>query len=105
MWYVGDTKIVERNYGLVFALFFFTVLAFIIVVGRTYTRTALVRNLGIDDCLMIGAVVSDDLFPTEHDLFRPATLFIHAACKILHAPEQSDLANIVSSDRCRISRH
>ena len=49
---------VERNHSTVTALFFFTALAFLLVILRLFTRIVLVRNLGVDDCLMVAAVVS-----------------------------------------------
>lgn len=57
MWYIGTIPIVERNYGLVFSVFFFTSLAALVVGMRTYTRAFLVKNVGADDVLMIIALV------------------------------------------------
>jgi hypothetical protein len=59
MWYVGPVRIVEKNYGLVFTSFFFATLAFITVGLRMYTRAVIVKNVGLDDCLMVVAMVSD----------------------------------------------
>jgi hypothetical protein len=56
--YLGDTLVVEKNYGLVVSLFLFVSLAYLVVGMRVYTRLHLVRNLGIDDSLMVVAVVS-----------------------------------------------
>ncbi|KAF6785739.1 hypothetical protein CSOJ01_15543 [Colletotrichum sojae] len=56
MWNVGSVPVVPRNYGLVFSSFFFTTLAFAVVCMRTYTRVALVKNLGADDVLMVVAL-------------------------------------------------
>jgi len=57
MWYLGSTPIVERNHGLVVSLFLFITLAYIVVSMRVYTRFILVRNLGLDDMLMVLALV------------------------------------------------
>lgn len=57
MWNVGGVPVVPRNYGLIFSSFFFTTLAFVVVCMRTYTRAALVKNLGADDVLMVVALV------------------------------------------------
>ncbi|KAK3934548.1 hypothetical protein QBC46DRAFT_462564 [Diplogelasinospora grovesii] len=56
MWYLGSTPIVERNYGLVFSAFFFTTLAVVIIGVRVYTRVVLVRNVGLDDSLIVVAL-------------------------------------------------
>lgn len=58
MWYVGGIPVVERNHSMVTALFFFTALGFLLVGLRLFTRIVLVRNLGVDDCLMVAALVS-----------------------------------------------
>ena len=57
LWYVGNVRIVERCHTLVFLEFFFTILAVITVSMRIFTRTFLVKNIGIDDILMCFAVV------------------------------------------------
>jgi len=57
MWYLGSTPIVERNHGLVFSAFFFTTLALVTISMRIYTRTVMVRNLGLDDILIVVALV------------------------------------------------
>lgn len=46
---------------MVATLFFFTSLAFLIVCMRLFTRIVLVRNVGVDDCLMVVAMVSRQL--------------------------------------------
>ncbi|KAK3372727.1 hypothetical protein B0H63DRAFT_302890 [Podospora didyma] len=53
MWYLGGLPIVERNHGMVFALFFFTALALAIVSLRIYTRALVVRIVGPDDYVII----------------------------------------------------
>ncbi len=45
-------------------LIVFTTLALIIVVGRLCTRTFLVKNVGVDDYLIVGAMVR---FPSSRD--------------------------------------
>ena len=57
MWYVGPLTIVERNYGLVFSLFFFTILAVVIVATRVYVRVVMLSNGGLDDALVVFATV------------------------------------------------
>lgn len=58
MWYIGGLPVVERNHAMVATLFFFTTLAFLLVCLRMITRTMLVRNVGVDDGLMVAATVS-----------------------------------------------
>lgn len=57
MWYIADIPIVERNYGLVFSLFFFTTLAVLSVTLRIITRTLVVNIRGLDDYLIVAATV------------------------------------------------
>ncbi len=79
MWFVGPVPIVERNNGLVFSAFFFTSLAVLTVSMRIYTRTVIVKNLGVDDYLMVAAIVSISpysvrsrftMWPVDVDLFQ-----------------------------------
>ncbi|KAK3694145.1 putative integral membrane protein [Podospora appendiculata] len=57
MWYLGNAPVVERSHGLVFSAFFFTILSFIVVSMRIYTRVGLLGNLGTDDVLICIALV------------------------------------------------
>ncbi|KAK0702988.1 hypothetical protein B0T26DRAFT_487944 [Lasiosphaeria miniovina] len=53
MWYLGSMPIVERNHGMVFALFFFTALALVIVSLRIFTRAFVVKRVGPDDYVIV----------------------------------------------------
>lgn len=57
MWYIGDIPIVEANHAMVVAGFVFSTLAFITISMRIYTRAVLVKNVGIDDVLVVVAYV------------------------------------------------
>lgn len=55
MWYVGNIPIVEKNHSIVATGFAFSILAFLTISMRLYTRAVLVKNLGIDDFLIVAA--------------------------------------------------
>lgn len=58
LWYIAGMEIVERNHALVFNMFFWTILAFVILMLRLYTRAVVIRHIGADDYLMVGALVA-----------------------------------------------
>lgn len=57
MWYIGNIPIVEANQAIIVAGFFFSTVAFITISMRIYTRAVLVKNVGIDDVLVVVAYV------------------------------------------------
>lgn len=57
MWYIAGIPVVERIHGVVVSGFLFTTIATLCVSMRVFTRTVLIRNIGLDDYLMIVAVV------------------------------------------------
>lgn len=58
MWHVAGIEIVERNHALVFNMFFWASLAFLFLSLRLYTRAFVIRQIGADDYLMVGAMVA-----------------------------------------------
>ncbi|KAH7110956.1 hypothetical protein EDB81DRAFT_671724 [Dactylonectria macrodidyma] len=64
MWYIADIPIVERNHGLIISGFLFTTIAFIAVGLRIFTRTVLVSNMGLDDYVVIAAMLGSVAFLT-----------------------------------------
>jgi hypothetical protein len=61
MWHIAGMPIVERNYALVVNSFFWTILAMIFIVMRLFTRAYIVKRVGMDDYLMVAAMVSSFL--------------------------------------------
>lgn len=55
MWYIGSIPIVENNHSTIATGFAFGTLAFLTISIRIYTRAILVKNLGIDDFLIVAA--------------------------------------------------
>ena len=68
VWYIGGMEVVERNHALVVNSFFWTILAFIIVVLRLFTRGYVIKRIGPDDWLMAGAMVSHGLLRSRSSL-------------------------------------
>jgi uncharacterized membrane protein YqjE len=58
MWHVAGIEVVERNHALVFNMFFWAALAFLLLSLRLYTRAVIIRQIGADDYLMVGAMVA-----------------------------------------------
>lgn len=57
MRYIADIPIVAKDHGLIISGFLFTTIACLSVSLRTFTRTVLVRNMGLDDYFIIAAAV------------------------------------------------
>ncbi len=57
MWFVADIPIPDTVHGLVVSLFVFTSLAFVAVGMRVYTRVRLIKMMGVDDYLIVVAMV------------------------------------------------
>ena len=55
--YIADIYVSEKNYALVAVGFTFTVLAAALVLLRIITRTALLKNAGVDDAFILLAMV------------------------------------------------
>ncbi|KAM7188933.1 Satratoxin biosynthesis SC1 cluster protein 4 [Naviculisporaceae sp. PSN 640] len=55
MWYIGSIPIVDNNHSIVATGFAFGTLAFLTISIRIYTRAILVKNLGLDDFLIVAA--------------------------------------------------
>ncbi|KAK4209173.1 Satratoxin biosynthesis SC1 cluster protein 4 [Rhypophila decipiens] len=55
MWYIGNIPIVEANHSIIATGFTFSILAFLTISTRIYTRAVLVKNLGVDDFLIVVA--------------------------------------------------
>jgi hypothetical protein len=57
MWYLGNVAIVEENHALAVNAILWTTLATIVMSLRLYTRAVIIRGLGLDDWLMLSALV------------------------------------------------
>ncbi|PHH91908.1 hypothetical protein CDD83_9775 [Cordyceps sp. RAO-2017] len=64
MWYVGGIEIVDGNHGLVVSGFLFTSLSCLAVWLRIFTRSVLVRNIGLDDYFICAAMLGTIAFWT-----------------------------------------
>ena len=72
MWHIAGMPIVERNYALVVNAFLWTILALIFIGMRLFTRACIVKKVGMDDYLMVAAMVSPSLLlsPSEREVLR-----------------------------------
>ncbi|KAK0628353.1 hypothetical protein B0T17DRAFT_614285 [Bombardia bombarda] len=58
MWHVAGIEVKPRNYDIIVLTFLFLTFAFIVVCLRLYARAFVIRNLGIDDYLIITATIT-----------------------------------------------
>lgn len=57
MWHLGNQEIGEVDAPFVFFALLFTILSFLAVAGRVYTRLRISREIGVDDYFIVGAEV------------------------------------------------
>jgi hypothetical protein len=69
MWHIAGLPIVERNYALVVNTLLWTTVALAFIGMRLFTRAYIVKKVGMDDYLMIVAMVGTFSYVT-----RPAQL-------------------------------
>jgi len=58
MWYLGNVAIVEEDHALVVNALLWTTIAFVVVCLRMYTRIVVIHGLGLDDWLMLVALMA-----------------------------------------------
>jgi hypothetical protein len=65
MWHIAGLPIVERNYALVVNTLLWTTVALVFIGMRLFTRAYIVKKVGMDDYLMIVAMVGTFSYATR----------------------------------------